>query len=115
MSFFKRKKKNKLNNDNTTELILAQMDHLITSNDLTKNDDLEVSIVTSEVHGVFTVEIKTIKGNNPRTLLGEFRGKDIERKIEDWLRENKMLKFKKQVLNSITIKVSDTQHIKHHK
>ncbi len=113
MAIFNRTKKKRKNNDNTTEIILAQMDHLITSNDLTKNNDPEVSIITSESNGLFTIELKTIKGNNPRTLIGEFKGKDIETKITDWLRENKMLKFKKQVLNSITIKISDTQQIKH--
>ncbi len=113
MALFKKNKKKKINNDNTTEIILAQMDHLITSNNLTKEDDLEVSIMTSESHGVFRIELKTIKGKDPRTLLGEFKGKDIEVKITEWLKENKMLKFKKQVLNSITIKVSDTQQIKH--
>ena len=113
MAIFNRIKKKKIDNDNTTEIILAQMDYLITSNDLQKNSDPEVSIVTSGTNGMFTIELKTIKGNNPRTLIGEFKGKDIEEKILSWLRKNKMLKFKKQVLNSITIKVSDTQQIKH--
>ncbi len=103
MAFFRRKK----NNSNTTEIILAQMDYLITSNNLSKDKDPEVSIVISEFHGALVIEIKTIKDHDPRTLVKHFRGKGLEKKIIKWLKENKMLKFKKQVLNSITVKSSD--------
>ncbi|CAM9121750.1 hypothetical protein MYMA111404_02190 [Mycoplasma marinum] len=99
---FKRKKKVKASfKQKTTEIVLAELDNVIKTGEVPIDFEPEVSINTSDLDGIFSIELNSLKNGEPESFKKTFKRPNLEEKIIEWLEEIGYERFQKRILSSI--------------